>query len=445
MLSECIVLFVVATQENRQADYTCQTENNVPGNQQAVVLPPCPPPFWSPEGGWWGYYPLPYSNDSYPCHPDNTAYVYFPIYNQNFSGYPPFNPANDKNQHPYPYPPSYVIPVPPQTNNCSYGQATAAVANPEPAVISQENKINEPNVSNGDQNQWDRANSMSRTASSDSRGSDCTTAMNITDEEEIPEPMATVAQENASDTLEGNKCVNSSLNVTVPNYTYIDTSDSSDSTDSEFQMDNESIIESSKSCSDRNVEDTSSDTDDSDSYLAYSTGLNPHGRFEKDQERSNARIDSVESQNDEQRSEALVEGSVDLVDEQQRNGRSKNEEDKVDATFPHKLSVIYEDVEQVEVEGSKSQEVNDVRIWNGTPFEATDDPPDDVDDTTVSVSLPLRFKFSVSENNEDVTTVIVGDSTIKPERSSGKDEGKSPRSQEQKNQERSNEDRKSVV
>lgn len=33
--------------------------------------------------------------------------------------------------------------------------------------------------------------------------------------------------------------------------------------------------------------------------------------------------------------------------------------------------------------------------------------------TTVSVSLPLRFKFSRSENNEEVTTLTVGDSTIR--------------------------------
>lgn len=51
-------------------------------------------------------------------------------------------------------------------------------------------------------------------------------------------------------------------------------------------------------------------------------------------------------------------------------------------------------------------------------FEATDDPPDtDVESTMVSVSLPLRFKFFVSEDNEDITTVIVGDSEIKAEKS----------------------------
>nr|XP_033332449.1 flocculation protein FLO11-like [Megalopta genalis] len=390
----------VATQENRQADYTCQTENNVPGNQQPVVLPP----LWVPEGGWWGYYPLPYPNDSYPYHPDNTAYVYFPIYNQNYSSYP--GASDDK---PYPYPPSYVVPVPPQASNCDHGfqQASFEPANAEPA-----SKTQESNDVTKDTN-WE--NSVSRTASSDSKDSDCTTAMNITDEEEIPETILAVEDDlpdrsqddkrgTASSNASSNPSLNPSLNVPVPNYTYIDTSDSSESTDSESPMDNESVIESSKSISDRNSGDTSSESEDSDSYLAYSTGLNPHGRVEKDQKAG---------------AESVTEKSV------EDEGRAE----EADATVPHQLSVIYED-EQTDFEGPRSQEARKQRNPSGTAFEATDDPPDEVDNTTVSVSLPLRFKFSVSENNEDVTTVIVGDSTIK--RACDKDDARASRPQEQK-------------
>ncbi|XP_076277650.1 uncharacterized protein LOC143207762 isoform X2 [Lasioglossum baleicum] len=396
----------VATQENRQADYTCQTENNVPGNQQPVVLPPCPP-FWTPEGGWWGYYPLPYPNDSYPYHPDNTAYVYFPIYNQNYSGYPGLSGDNT----PYPYPPSYVVPVPPQATNHRCEQDNVE----EPTSKSQEKNHEDGSLENKSNNsskdvngltEWDRVNNVSRTDSSNSKDSDCTTAMNITDEEEIPETVVPEEiQESSAD-----KLATASLNVPVPNYTYIDTSDSSESTD-DFESQMESIIESSKSCSDHNSGDTSSDSEDSDSYLAYSTGLNPHGRTEKDQERI-GKEDSKSS----------VEGNVEDA------GRINDAEGK-DTTVPHQLSVIYEDAEQ-DFEGARK-----FKDRSGTAFEATDDPPDEAVDTTVSVSLPLRFKFSVSENNEDVTTVIVGDSTIKPERVCGKEEAKSSaRSQEQKAQ-----------
>ena len=164
-----------------------------------------------------------------------------------------------------------------------------------------ENKILKENNDAYCQEQWEKGNDMARTASNNSRDSDCTTAMNITDEEEFPDEIV-ASEENKNDQQseksEIKSCPNGSLNVNVPNYTYIDTSDSSDSsdstdsnnsTDSESQSDNESIIESSKS--DNNSDDSSSDSDDSDSYLAYSTGLNPHGRLDKDENDRNSMRD----------------------------------------------------------------------------------------------------------------------------------------------------------
>ncbi|KAK9303875.1 hypothetical protein QLX08_004601 [Tetragonisca angustula] len=452
----------VATQENRQADYHCQTENNVPGNQQGVFLSPCPPPFWSPDNGWWGYYPLPYpgaANDSYPYHPDNTAYLYFPIYNHqpNHPPYPQYDPTtNDKmNAYANVYPP-YVVPAPPQSNNnnCSHNcqQAGRTGENPVLAKIhpttnvtdipeniqehnlggnrGHESRIIGENDDTKDQPQWEKGNSVSRTASNSSKDSDCTTAMNITDEEEIPDEIV-ISEINEDDQCperpETKPCPNGSLNVNVPNYTYIDTSDSSDSTDSESQSDNESIVESFKSDS-GDSSTSSSDSDDSDSYLAYSTRLNAHGRSGNDDERnSSGNGSSKESCNEEENSESSDKNNSDSdnVDEQEQ------ELEKTEiGTFPHQLSVIYEDVEQPEPESPRPQERRGVKGWNGTPFEATDDPPDDSDAPTVSVSLPLRFKFSVSENNEDVTMVIVGDSTIKPERGYNWEESRRSKTQE---------------
>lgn len=77
----------------------------------------------------------------------------------------------------------------------------------------------------------------------------------------------------------------------------------------------------------------------------------------------------------------------------------------VDQHVPHRLSVIRED--------SPKTERN----------MGTEEFPDDDSANTVSVSLPLRFRFSVSENNQDVTTLIVGDSTIQQtEMTSSKDD-----------------------
>lgn len=272
---------------------------------------------------------------------------------------------------------------------------------------------------------------MSRTASNNSKDSDCTTAMNITDEEEIPDEIVEIVElegsgdDEESERPETKPCSNGSLNVTVPNYTYIDTSDSSDSTDSESQSDNESLLESSKSSSDSNSDDSSSDSDDSDSYLAYSTGLNPHGRLEKSNERNST---SKDSSNEEQGS-GSSKNSTDSEPEEQME---KEVEKSDTGTFPHQLSVIYEDVERPDSESPRPPQFRSLKDWNETPFEATDDPPDDSDAPTVSVSLPLRFKFSVSENNEDVTTVIVGDSTIKPDRSYIKEESRKLKIQESK-------------
>lgn len=458
------MLFVVATQENRQADYHCQTENNVPGNQQGVFLSPCPPPFWTPDSGWWGYYPLPYpgvANESYPYHPDNTAYVYFPIYNQNYplySPYPQYDPMNNKNAYSGVYPP-YIVPVAPQNNNncnnnCEQVCGDVIVAKIHSANITdiadiaeniQENnggnKALESKIAreNDDSTngvlQWEKVNSVSRTASNNSKDSDCTTAMNITDEEEIPGEIivSEVDEDNKnSNRPETKSCPNGSLNVNVPNYTYIDTSDSSDSTDTESQSDNESIIESSKGSSDS--DDSSSDSDDSDSYLAYSTGLNAHGRLENDDERNPTKnSSSKESCNEDENSESSCKNNVDSgadVEQQVEDNVEKTQT----STFPHQLSVIYEDVERPDSESPRARGPRSVKDWNETPLEAIDDPPDDTDAPTVSVSLPLRFKFSVSENNEDVTTVIVGDSTIKPERGYSKEESRKSKVQDSRSQ-----------
>ncbi|KAK1129094.1 hypothetical protein K0M31_020224 [Melipona bicolor] len=293
-----------------------------------------------------------------------------------------------------------------------------------------ESRIIGENDDSKDLPQWEKGNSVSRTASNSSKDSDCTTAMNITDEEEIPDGIVISEineEDQAPDRPETKSCPNGSLNVNVPNYTYIDTSDSSDSTDStdsesDSQSDNESIIESFKSDSDDSS--TSSDSDDSDSYLAYSTRPNAHGGSENDDEKnSSGNGSSKESCNEEENSVSSDKNNSDPEAEDVEEQEREFEKTEI-GTFPHQLSVIYEDVEQPECESPRPREARSVKGWKGTPFEATDDPPDDSDAPTVSVSLPLRFKFSVSENNEDVTTVIVGDSTIKPERGYNREESR---------------------
>lgn len=102
----------------------------------------------------------------------------------------------------------------------------------------------------------------------------------------------------------------------------------------------------------------------------------------------------------------------------------EEEEDYEDQeSLPHQLSVIFEESEYSEPESIrkvKSKGLDDEGTMSeGESSTATLDRGDDSDDdfdcnesSTVHVRLPLKLKFSKSENNEEVTTVIVGDSQI---------------------------------
>ena len=326
-LCECNVLFVIATQENRQADFVCRTENNMQGNQQGVFYPPCPPTYWNPDG-WWGYYPMPPSTPNSSCnsqfyepyafynYEDGNTYVCYPVCNQNF---PPY--------------------VPPET----------------------EAELFFPSEQTLDQN--------------------CDLETNATEQKDV--------------SLEDE-------NLNVDEMRIIVTPCTDDDTNSESESESEEASKSSK-CSEKADYISTSSSDDSESYLAYSTGLNPKNNCEKSLSATTISEDTC-GQSCGDLSEDKLNSDSDSDDQDEEYKVQPLETDK---TVPNELSVILED--------------SDVKDWkNG--FEEPDEPPDENDTTTVSVSLPLRFKFSISENNQDVTTVIVGDSTIKSEKLSDQSE-----------------------
>lgn len=86
--------------------------------------------------------------------------------------------------------------------------------------------------------------------------------------------------------------------------------------------------------------------------------------------------------------------------------------------LPHQLSVIYEESEHSDVESMRQKsttksitsESDTSNLENGE--EESDDDALDTE-SSVTVRLPLRLKFSRGENDEDVTTVIVGDSEVR--------------------------------
>lgn len=519
------MLFVVATQENRQADYTRRTENNLPGNQQGVFLPPSPVPFWYPEG-WWGYYPAvqysaPYSEPageankhSFPpyAYPDGNVYVgydvpFYPLYDQNLADLARVKvtrlerpssagrdglvyPGQDRNGH---HQRSYVdanghddhdhrLPA----TDSSFAPEDKCIMRSDPidnesgdAVLPEEINHLDAQSSGAHGPKYHQRADVGENDDDVDRN-DIVTAMNIVGEESrVPDNRDNnAAPVSTEPTLEKTF----GLHINVPNYTYVDTSDSSDdssddSNDSSSASDNEQLSDSRRKVINRNDDTTSSNNNsssdsDSDSYVAYSTGLNPHekperetsrrasagfpednhadprpecstsaenrdramddptngdkSRFRNDRCRHSEDFDSrgtferditagySENHHPDGRSTDLVGFSTDKRNSSDRE--SDAEQATIDDSVPGQLNITDDDMERQESENPCHEGRSNVNGQEEAVFEATDDPPDDSEATMVSVSLPLRFKFFVSENNEDVTTVIVGDSKIRTER-----------------------------
>lgn len=522
----CLVLFVVAMQENRQADYTCRTENNLPGNQQSVFLPLQPIPFWYPEG-WWGYYPVQYNAEpnkianetdrhSFPfyAYPNGRTYVgsFYPVYNENFADMiTQMGVTSQEN------PSGYAAVIYPQAgyndvqstshiveNKCNYIDNRFTTAD---SFFTQNDKLNFvlngtineskntvlPEINHLDAQSNDTYNSKSVSENfNTNREKNCiTTAMNIIDEEDSISRTSTDNSNNIAVTnnieMPGKKTFGSYINV--PNYTYIDTSessassnsnDSSDSSDS--TSDNEQLLDSCQknhSHSNDTISNNTSSDNDSDSYIAYSTSMNPYEKLEKDprdfssnenrtdiaaacstypttnnlhgcsrdfsenrnhteeirfskehidysDDRVNShamsfqqdisyiaseRCNDENSVNDRNDLDSYSSKSIERHSEQYGQRPGLNTDSTV---FHAHLDIDRENVKQPDSESPYYKDKKDIKAF----FEATDDPPDaNVESTMVSVSLPLRLKFFVSEDNEDITTVIVGDSEIKAEKS----------------------------
>ncbi|KYM85055.1 hypothetical protein ALC53_04843 [Atta colombica] len=439
-----------ATQENRQADYTCRTENNLPGNQQDAFFSPRPISFWSHSEGWWGYYPVQYNappnksaneadERSFPYlqYPDENACVgyefFYPVYDENFADVARINNQdNSSDQF------DYVAVISPQAgyndvqshvdeNNCNYDHNYYASVHSSPAQddnhFVQDSSINKSgNVLSNDlginhldaqSNGTHNPKNVCENYNGDKNG--IKTAMNIVDEEDdtSDDPNKIMISNN----IEKSKKT-FGLHINVPNYTYIDTSDSSDSSDcsdsndsgdsSDSVSDNEHFSNScQKYCNDTTSNNTLSNSD-SDSYEGYSIGINPYEKLK----RNPRNVSSSENYT------AYSECSN--VDNSCRHSQSNSESKQCDQeslitdnVVPHQLSIIYEDVERLSSENLYCESKKKIDKQNDASFEMTDD----AEATMVSVSLPLKFKFSVSEDNEDITTVMVGNSKIKAERS----------------------------
>lgn len=531
------MLFVVATQENRQADYTRRTENNLPSNQQGVFLPPPPVPFWYPEDSW-GYYPAvqysaPFSEPigeankrSFPpyAYPDGNVYVgyepFYPLYDQNLAdlarvkvtrrespssgdqeGHGLVYPEWDRNGH---HQRSYMNTSARDDHNrlsavdSSFAQMNkhlvkSNLAGNEPGDTVLPEEINHLDVQSTTYGPkyHQRGGGIGESGDGDRNG--IVTAMNIIDEESgLPESQENTAASSSSANAEPVLGKAFGLHINVPNYTYVDTSDSSDSSDdssnddsssSDSTSDNEQLSDSRRKASSRRDDTTSSNNSstsdsDSDSYVAYSTNLNSREKIDREAQKhdsagfpednradfaiattsecltsaenrdlpvndlenadkSRFRKDRLQYSNDFSPQGAFEQDTTTTAgyseDHSSGRGQSENfvdsstdktsssdcESDEKQTTIDDVASCQVSVIDDMDRQDSKSpccEDRGNVDRQEEAVFEVTDDPPDDSEPTMVSVSLPLRFKFFVSENNEDVTTVIVGDSKIRTER-----------------------------
>ncbi|XP_029173629.1 putative mediator of RNA polymerase II transcription subunit 26 [Nylanderia fulva] len=466
-----------ATQENRQADYTCRTENNLPGNQQGVLLPLQPIPFWYPEG-WWGYYPVQYnatSNEtanetnrhSFPFYA-YPRYPIYPVYNENYTmtQLRVTDQENPSGQYGYAaviYPPAGYNDIQPHSNyvdasKCNYHDRFIAddafFARNDKLDCLQNGTINEsknsilPNEINHLNAQSNETYDPKNVSENSNRENNCiSTAMNIIDEEDCistnPDNITVVNNIDIAKKKTFGPFIN------VPNYTYIDTSDSSassvesnDSSDSSDSIsDNEQFLNSCQKnhslSNDTTFNNTSSDSD-SDSYIAYFTRMNPYEKIERDPHN----FSSSKNRTDVVRAECstvvnnLCGRSRDFSENCNRTGEEIDfrEEciDYLDDRSDSRMTFQQALTSESERHNGENRSTDDRDTFDSYSYKsdryleqcsqeddgpiATDDPPD-IESTMVSVSLPLRFKFFISEDNEDITTVIVGDSKIKAEKS----------------------------
>lgn len=166
-------------------------------------------------------------------------------------------------------------------------------------------------------------------------------------------------------------------------------------------------------------EDTAGNTEDlepeSENEIVSNSGLqairsvsNIHNVYDNE----NDQLSPVASSNDVPQPESRPPLSSSSSEEEE----SDDEEDDVETTtdadehVPHQLSVIFEESDAIMSDApDRRREASVVSEDDSSTTIAVDSGDEE---ETVTVRLPLRLKFSKSENDEDVTTVIVGDSLV---------------------------------
>lgn len=202
---------------------------------------------------------------------------------------------------------------------------------------------------------------------------------------------------------ESNDCVNGDFNSISENGVY--------------KKDNYVEVSPSATEDSEEITDEGSDTEVEDEEKQRPSGLQtiksvPDISIYKNS--SSSDIQSLNSETDE----------IEDEDANEEDEEEDEEEEEEQQELPHQLSVIFEESEHSECESlnkSKHKQIDDVETTSENESstatldngEDTDDDLVDAESSMVLVRLPLKLQFSKTENDEEVTTVTVGDSEIR--------------------------------
>ncbi|XP_020285910.1 uncharacterized protein LOC109855756 isoform X2 [Pseudomyrmex gracilis] len=424
----------IATQENRQADYNCQTENNLPGNQQDVFLLSRPVPFWYPESWWYCYSVQQYSDPSAKSANNTNKHSLLPRPYTGYSdggacvGYESFSPLLCGNARYSQADYDGIQQSRVDGNDCDniyYPVTDSSFAQNDRHFVRNDVADEFKNTYPLEQIDHldDQSGGTSRSADENCNNDKITRL--VTSTSTVDEEGVVVPDSANNDAISNNGKMSErtfDLCINVPNYTYMESSDSNDTSDSSdsSQSSGNKLADSCqkvRNCSDTIFSNTSSDGD-SDSYVAYSTGLNLYEKSDIDASRATSSdVQNAVAYSEESSTDNCKSDFDSCSDNFELNRRDQECEPTIASTVRrHQMNVIDEDTERSDSKGSHYENERNIDERKDALFETTDDPSDDVE-TMVSVSLPLRFNFSVSENNEDITTVTIGDSKIKAEKS----------------------------
>ncbi|KAK7862276.1 hypothetical protein R5R35_006645 [Gryllus longicercus] len=390
------------------------------------------PPYWCPEA-WWGYYPPPEAENQSPSQqrqqqnqtpvPQEFWDPYAAMYAYNAAyGYPPM---------PYPmYPPPPFAPPFRYPHSGSDSDEYSGYSSTDEMAYYSAKFARGAHLMNGvrppmtPRSCVTSASNQASTPASDSTPTPTPSTVDKASSEERNEKdkagkVKTMLENKAQDSESSVTPAESSSSVSAP-----EEESSAQSSSDEESSGSDTEVEEEQDSKPLDKKGNGSGSGSALQMIRSVSDINVY--------KNNSKSEVGDSETNDEETEQ-EESEEEEEEEEDEEVEEENENEEREEHLPHQLSVIFEESEQSDVEsvkhakslGNSSESVNPSE--DGDSSTATLDDGDDDDDdesdvdfdsvdpasSTVTVRLPLKLKFSRSANNEEVTTVIVGNSQVK--------------------------------